>query len=145
MSAWGRQMSRAWRAGTTSLRYVTAPLDEARTFAGPVRLRIHASAPAASFDLAAQLADVAPDGRWELLANGILRVTDGDADAEHVVELGSTAAMIAAGHRIGLLLAASDFPRFDLNPTATAAGGTTISVQHTALRPSRLVLGLLPD
>ncbi len=127
------------------LAYLSAPLDRARTVIGPVQLRVYATAPVSSFDIAAQLADVAPDGRWELLVNGILRVRDGDATTERVVELGSTAATIPPGHRIGLLLAASDFPRFDLNPTASAAGGTAIAIQHTAMRPSRLVLPVLPD
>jgi putative CocE/NonD family hydrolase len=128
-----------------TLAYLSAPFDRARTVIGPVELRVYATAPVSSFDLAAQLADVAPGGRWELLVNGILRVRDGDATTERIVELGSTAATIPPGHRIGLLLAASDFPRFDLNPTASDAGGTAIAIEHTALRPSRLVLPILPD
>ncbi|HEV8402176.1 MAG TPA: CocE/NonD family hydrolase [Candidatus Limnocylindrales bacterium] len=127
------------------LAYQSGPLGEARTIIGPVRLTVHATATAQSFDLAAQLADVGPDGRWELLVSGIQRVRDGDSATERIVELGSTAATIPPGHRIGLLLAASDFPRFDLNPAATAAGGTTIAVEHATLRPSRLVLSMLPD
>jgi putative CocE/NonD family hydrolase len=128
-----------------TLAYLSAPFDRARTVIGPVELRVYATAPVSSFDLAAQLADVAPGGRWELLVNGILRVRDGDATTERIVDLGSTAATIPPGHRIGLLLAASDFPRFDLNPTASDAGGTAIAIEHTALRPSRLVLPILPD
>jgi hypothetical protein len=127
------------------LTYLSAPLQEDRTIVGPVQLVVHATAPEASFDIAAHLADVGPDGRWELLVNGILRTRGGDGRTERIVALGSTATTIAAGHRIGLLVAGSDFPRFDLNPTVAAAGETTIAVDHSALRPSRLVLPLLPD
>ena len=60
-----------------------------------------------------------------------------------VVELGSTAAVLDRGHRVGLTIAASDFPRFDLNPVAAAAGRMTGWIGHAAERPSRLILPVL--
>ena len=53
------------------LSYESEPLDRPLTVIGPVQLRVRASASVASFDLAAQLADVHPSGRRELLTAGV--------------------------------------------------------------------------
>lgn len=126
--------------------YLSPVLDRPMTIVGPVELRLHAwsrDEAAVGFDVVAHLADVAPTGRAELLTTGVLRVPAHAAEQELVVDMAGTAATIAAGHAIRLDLAASDFPRFDLNPGAVAAGGVSISVGRSPSRPSRLILPVL--
>jgi putative CocE/NonD family hydrolase len=130
-------------ARTDVLVYESAPLERPVTIIGPVRLRIHATSALASFDIVGHLADIGPDGHAELLTGGILRVVPDRSDEERIVDLGATAAVIPEGHRVGLVLAASDFPRFDLNPASAAAGSSSTEIHHSALRPSRLILPLL--
>lgn len=122
--------------------YESEPLAEAVELAGAVALVVHLSSSAPDTDVTGALCDVAPDGRAELLTDGILRArwrgspiadpgrsgsTPGPAERteprplrpgavhELRVDLGATAHRFAAGHRIRLEVASSNFPRFDRN------------------------------
>jgi putative CocE/NonD family hydrolase len=130
---------------------------------GPVVAVLQVSSSATDTDFTAKLVDVAPDGRAENLADGILRARYRDSLSapsplvpeqvyEVTVDLVATAAVIAAGHRIRLEVSSSNFPRFDRN---TNTGGVIATegeadlrqavnrVHHTQVRPSRLVLPVI--
>lgn len=116
--------------------YTSPPLAEPLTIMGCVRADVCAHADAASFDLCVKLVDVDPSGRAVNLADGVRRTRSGcrGPDAETVeVEIGSVAVVIGPGHRIRLEIAASNWPRLELNP----AGATRITVDPAR---SRLVL-----
>lgn len=105
----------------------------------------------------------APDGRAELVTDGILRaryrnsrsapalLDPGDV-VKLEIELGATSYVFPAGHRIRLEVSSSSFPRFDRN---TNTGGPIAAeriedavaarnvVHHRAGAPSHLVLPLL--
>ncbi|MFI6601940.1 CocE/NonD family hydrolase [Nonomuraea sp. NPDC050536] len=110
------------------LRYQTEPLTAAVEVAGPVELVARVSTSATAADVTAKLIDVHPDGRAELLIDGIARVSD---TGETRVELGEIANRFLPGHRIRVDVAGSNFPRFARNPHK----GTT-----TVHAPSYLVL-----
>jgi putative CocE/NonD family hydrolase len=138
--------------------FTSALLDGDIDVVGAVRAALHVSTDAPDTDWVVKLCDVWPDGRAVGVCDGILRARyangmDGaqpvpPAEVREVeVDLWSTAMRFRTGHRIGVLVTSSDFPRYDRNPNT---GGTSAdsaelrvarqTVHHDAVRPSRVVL-----
>ena len=112
---------------TDVLCYTSEPLARPLTVIGSVVAIVHLGSDAPDTDLVARLVDVHPDGRAELILEGILRARYrmGLDDPQPLpraelvelrIELGPTANVFLAGHRLRLDLAGSSFPRFDVNP-----------------------------
>lgn len=131
--------------------YTTARLVEPVTVIGPVTLVLYASSSIVDTDFTAKLVDVWPDGRAEILCDGIVRARFRDSLTdprpltpgrvhEVRIDVGPTAAVFRRGHRIRLEVAGSNFPRFDLNPRGRAVN----QVHHSRTHPSHLVLPILP-
>ena len=142
--------------------YASAPLTEAIEVTGEVRLTLWAATSAPDTDFTAKLVDIAPDGERRNLCDGIIRaryrlgtdiarpITPGEP-TEYVIELWSTSNLFRVGHRIGLEVSSSNFPRFDrnLNTGGDLATGTEMqpamqTIFHNAARPSRLLLPIVP-
>ncbi|WP_327097589.1 CocE/NonD family hydrolase [Nocardia vinacea] len=143
--------------------YTSEPLERPLEVTGPVRARLHISSSAVDTDFTATLVDVHPDGRSELVCDGILRCRyrHSTTRAEFLVpgrvyeievDLVATAYVFAAGHRLRLDVSSSNFPKFDRNPNAAVpvadAGHAdlvvaTNTVWHDSTRPSRLVLPVI--
>lgn len=140
--------------------YTSEPLARPLDVIGTVEAVLHVASSALDTDVTAKLVDVHPDGRAEILTDGILRLRyrRSLADPEPLepgrveeirVLVGSTANRFLPGHRIRLDIAGSNFPRFDVN---TNTGGVIASetmeeavpainrVFHDSARPSRLLL-----
>jgi putative CocE/NonD family hydrolase len=124
------------------LTYVTEPLERDTEVIGPIELVLHASSSAPDTDFTGKLVDVHPDGRAEILTDGILRARYRDSPSEPRplapgevyelrIDLWATANVFRAGHQIRLDVASSNFPRFDRN---TNTGGTIAREGHAALR-----------
>jgi putative CocE/NonD family hydrolase len=143
--------------------FTGAPLADDLEVTGPVELVLFASSSALDTDFTAKLVDVSPDGRAELVTDGILRARYRESLSrpqllkpgevyEFLIELGATSRVFPAGHRIRLDISSSNFPRFDRN---TNSGGTIAAdgsddlvvalnrVFHDGQHPSRLVLPLI--
>jgi uncharacterized protein len=140
--------------------FTSARLERPLGVIGSVSLVLHASSSAPDTDFVARLVDVHPDGRAEILTEGILRARYREGlDAprrlphEELVELtidvGPIANVFLTGHRVRLDIASSSFPRFDVNPQTggepASAGPDDLSVArntvaHDRAHPSRLVL-----
>jgi putative CocE/NonD family hydrolase len=126
------------------------PLPGGLTAIGWVTADLHVATTTNDIDVVAKLIDVQPDGRAELVTDGILRGSQRRPGAptplplegvERIsLEMGATAHYFPHGHRIRVEIAASNFPRFDLNPEATAQGGSTLRVFLDAGRPSQIRL-----
>lgn len=121
------------------LSYTSAPLSEPLAVAGRVEVVLHASSSARDTDFTANVIDVYPGGRAELLCGGVLRVRyrDGlDAPAplvpgivyRLVIDCGWTANVFPPGHRVRVDVSSSSFPRFDPNQNNA---GPSIAVQPT--------------
>lgn len=142
--------------------YQTPPLAEDVEVTGPVLLHLWAATTAADTDFTAKLVDVYPDGYTRNLTDGIIRaryrqgtdaprpITPGEA-TEYTIELWSTSNLFRRGHRIGLEVSSSNFPRFDrnLNTGGDIASDTTMrpaiqTIFHDQEHPSRLVLPIVP-
>ena len=139
--------------------YRSQSLDQSLQVAGNVTLELWASSSAEDCDWTGRLVDVDADGRALGITDGILRARyrHGDQAAAlkpdqvecFTVDLGNTSHVFAAGHRVGLQVASSNFPRFDRNPqclvvpvTATAADMVPArqSVMRGGTHASRLLL-----
>jgi hypothetical protein len=147
------------------LAYRSAPLDRRLEIAGTVRLVLHASTSARDTDWTARLVDVQPDGRAIGVVDGILRARFRNGlEAEELlepgrvyrfeVEVGDTCLVLEPGHRLGLQVSSSNFPRFDRNPNTGGAGAEATpgdlrparqAVFHDAERASYLLLPINPS
>ncbi|WP_433274538.1 CocE/NonD family hydrolase [Actinosynnema sp. CS-041913] len=151
---------RAVRDRHDVLCFTTPVLDAPREVTGHVRLVLHVSSSAADTDFTGKLVDIHPDGRAILLCEGIQRVRYRSSlrrpaalrpneVVELVVDMCATSNVFLPGHRIGLEVASSNFPRYDRNTGTGRAiafdSGTDVvaalnTVHNGLSKPSRLVL-----
>jgi putative CocE/NonD family hydrolase len=115
--------------------YTSDPLASDLTVMGAVRAHVAFASTADEADVAVKLVDVHPDGRAMLVVDSIRHVSATPGTPSQVaVEVGSTAQTFAAGHRIRVEIASSNFPRFGLSPAGTQ------TVHHGGRTESRLEL-----
>jgi putative CocE/NonD family hydrolase len=140
--------------------YTSEPLTHPLEVIGPVKLILYVSSSAPDTDFTGKLVDVYPDGRAELVTDGILRARYRESMASPVrlkvgqvyeieIDLRSTATVFRRHHRVRLEVSSSNFPRFDRNTNTggiiAAEGAADLvpavnRVHHCAGYPSRLVL-----
>jgi hypothetical protein len=121
-------------------------------------MRLYASSDRYDTDFTAKLVDIYPNGRRMLIADGILMarhrlgydtsvlLNPGEI-YEFNIDLWPTAYVFPAGHKIGLAVSSSNWPRFRANPNVPEPIGhetdTLIAqntVYHDASHPSALIL-----
>jgi putative CocE/NonD family hydrolase len=108
--------------------YSSAPLKHDLTVIGPITVQFWAASSAMDTDFTAKLVDVRPDGFaanvLDRIVNAGLRngsksslspIKPGEAYL-YRLELGDTALVMKAGHRIRLEISSSNFPHFARNP-----------------------------
>lgn len=141
--------------------YSTPPLTDDLEVTGPVRLELFARSSAVDTDFTAKLVDVGPDGFAQNLTEGIIRARyrNSQEKAELMkpgetykfnVDLWATSNVFRKGHRIGLEISSSNFPRFDRNMNtgedlahAQRPLSATNTVLHDAGHPSVLILPII--
>jgi putative CocE/NonD family hydrolase len=142
--------------------YVTEPLSEEIEVTGPIRVELYASSSAQDTDFMAKLVDVWPSGFAQRLCDGMVRARFREGmDRPTLIEPGkvyrytidcwNTAQVFKVGHRIGLEIASSAFPKFDRNLNTGAPLGITTEmvvaeqrIFHDAEHPSAVVLPIIP-
>lgn len=134
------------------LSYSTHPLSQAVEITGPVKARLWVSSSAPVTDFVVALCDVFPDGRVNLIQDGILRTSEVHSFIPHVptsldIDLWSTAYRVAPGHRLRVEVTSSDFNRYDRNPNTAAPFGRESSpvvahqgILHDRKHPSAIEL-----
>lgn len=143
--------------------YTTEPLTRPVEVTGYTELVLSVSSSATDTDFTGKLVDVYPDGRAEILTDGILRaryrrpenkptlLEIGDLYELHI-DIGATANVFQTGHRIRLEVSSSNFPRFDRNSNTGGMIATEHEadfqsainrVYHTAAHPSYLILPII--
>lgn len=111
------------------LKFSTGVLDAPLEITGAVEVRLFVSTDAADTDFTAKLVDIYPDGREILMLDNIqrLKLRNGFTKAdplpagevgELVVDLWSISLIFDVGHRIGLQVSSSNYPRFEKNPNS---------------------------
>jgi putative CocE/NonD family hydrolase len=142
--------------------YSSEPLSEPMEVTGPIKARLFVSTSAVDTDFTAKLVDVDPEGKAWNICDGIarLRYRDSDTDLrlatpgevyELEIDLGVTSNLFLTGHRLRLEVSSSNFPRFDRNLNTAGEPGTESAgvvaqqtVWHDAVRPSQLILPIIP-
>ena len=140
--------------------YRTAPLECPLEITGPITVKLYAASSAVDTDFTAKLVDVYPDGRVYNLADGIIRasfrngqkrerITPGQA-YEYTIDLWATSNLFQAGHRIGLEISSSNFPRFDRNLNTGKPGAQSAemvparqTILHDESHPSHVILPVI--
>lgn len=147
---------------TDLLVFATLPLQQDTEVTGPVMLRLWAQTTAVDTDFTGKLVDIFPDGTVRNLTEGIIRaryrngtdkevfLTPGEV-VEYAIDLWSTANVFKTGHRIGLEVSSSNFPRFARNQNTGGVLGQESdlipalqTISHDAEHPSRLILPIVP-
>jgi uncharacterized protein len=106
--------------------FTTEPFEAPLEVTGPIKAIFYVSVDAPDTDITASLLDVYPDGRAELLADGILRLRYRDSYSHPVlmkpneiseisVDLSATSNVFRPHHRLRLHVTSSNFPRYDRN------------------------------
>jgi putative CocE/NonD family hydrolase len=144
--------------------YTTLPLDRDTEVTGPIWVHLWATSSAPDTDFVARLVDVYPDGRSINLTDGIVRARYRDSPMggpasliepgrlyEYAIDLWATSNVFKAGHRIGLQVTSSCFPRWDRNPNTGLAFGADAELRvahqeilHDQAHPSHVRLPLIP-
>lgn len=142
--------------------YTTEPLASDVEVTGPVELKLFISSSAVDTDFTATLTDVHPDGRAIHICEGIRGVTfrqsleeptpiEPGKVYELTISLWETSMLFKAGHRIRLEVSSSNFPRYARNQNTGLPLGTSSlvkeadqTVYHDAVRPSHLILPVIP-
>ncbi|MCA9877737.1 MAG: CocE/NonD family hydrolase, partial [Thermomicrobiales bacterium] len=142
--------------------YATPPLASDVEVTGPISLTLWASTSAPDTDFTGKLVDIYPDGYVRNLTDGIIRARYKDGTdqarpitpnepAEYTINLWPTSNLFKAGHRIGLEVSSSNFPRFDRNLNTGHELGQDAEMQpavqtifHDSDHPSKLTLPIVP-
>jgi hypothetical protein len=142
--------------------FSTYQLDTPIEVTGPVRVVLYASTSARDTDFTAKLVDVHPDGFAQNLCEGIVRAryresttdptfVEPDEIMELEIDLWATSNLFKAGHRIRVEIASASFPKYARNfnteedPLRATTGGLARQrIYHDALRPSRIILPIIP-
>jgi putative CocE/NonD family hydrolase len=142
--------------------YQTAPLEEDLEITGPIRLELFASSSAVDTDFMAKLVDVHPSGFAQRLCDGMVRarfregmvnpsLIEPGVIYRYEIDLWNTSQVFFKGHRIGLEVASSAFPKYDrnLNSGEDLATGVRMlpadqAVYHDREHPSALILPVIP-
>ena len=142
--------------------YTSEPLAADAELSGPITVTLYVSSDVKDTDVTAKLIDVQPDGTAYNLDETIQRLRYRDGDNKQVwLEKGkvykvtltpmNTSNLFAAGHKIRLEVAGSNFPRFDrnLNTGGNNYDETTLVIAHTQIHhspqyPSTITLTVVP-
>ncbi|WP_405177238.1 CocE/NonD family hydrolase [Nocardia sp. NBC_01377] len=121
------------------VRFTTPPLEHDMEVTGAVAATLYGTTTAPGADWTVKLVDVWPDGREMNVLDSIRRSSSDDV--VHEVDLVATSQVFAAGHRIRVEIAGSNYPRFDLHPSLKEGEQTLF---HDAGRPSFITLPVMP-
>ena len=140
------------------LAYYSEPMEEPLEVTGLLKLVLFAASSARDTDFTAKLMDVAPGGDARLLSDGVIRarfrngldrpelLTPGEP-VRYEIDLWHTSNEFQPGHRIGVAISSSNFPRLTRNLNTggdNARDSDYISADqtifHDSARPSHLIL-----
>jgi putative CocE/NonD family hydrolase len=152
----GPMDNRSLEARRDVLAYTSGPLPADLDVIGPVRLALYVRSSATHTDFFGRLCDVHPDGRSINIYDGLLRIAPGvgqrqaDGSLRIEVDMWATAQRFKRGHRLRLLVASAQHPRWarNLNTGEPAATSTRMiaaeqTIYHDAAHPSALIVPIV--
>ena len=130
--------------------FQTEPLSEDVEVTGRLWANMYLADVENGRDVCLRLVDVWPSGEHYLIAEGVSHVTPHKAYESNpkdprlvIVDLWSTSMVFAKGHKIGVLLSASNYPAYDLGFNPDEGKGTAFSVYFSKKYPSSLALPIM--
>ncbi len=135
---------------TDVISFTSDELSRPMPIVGAVVAQITMAVDGTDADISVRLSDVYPDGTSFLILDGVARMSLPSPYAmprevtpnrfyRIPVQLGHTAYIVGEGHKLRVALAASNHPRFELNPTlAEADGPVELRISLGADNPSSL-------
>jgi len=148
------------------LRFQTPVLEEDVVVAGHIEMELYVSTDALDTDFIVKLVDIYPDGYEALILDYPIRtrfrngqrtedvdlMTPGEVE-KLTINMWSTAQTFEKGHRLGVHVSSSNFPRFAVNPnngaalddTTTPAKIANNTIYFDAQRPSAIVLPVVTE
>ncbi|MFC1479510.1 CocE/NonD family hydrolase [Planctomycetota bacterium] len=145
------------------LLYLSEPMTEPLEVTGPLQLVLYAASSAADTDFTGKLMDIAPDGDARILTDGVVRaryrngidkpefLASGEV-VKYEIDLWFTSNEFQPGHRIGLAVSSSNFPRFNRNLNTGGDNERDSDFQtadqiifHDKEHPSHLVLPVVRE
>jgi len=148
------------------LRFQTEELQEDVIVAGHIDMELYVSTDALDTDFVVKLVDIYPDGYEALILDYPLRTRFRNGqNAEDVklmtpgavekltINMWSTAQTFEKGHRIGVQISSSNYPRFAVNPNngaalddlSTPARIASNTIYFDAQRPSAIILPVVTE
>ncbi len=114
------------------LYFASAPLTAQLDVTGTPQAGLWVSTDAPEADFIVRIADIHPDGYAMILSEGQMRTRGA---GEYVIELSSISKLFAPGHRIGMFIMSSSFPKLESLPAKSRN-----TVYHEATKSSWLEL-----
>ena len=142
--------------------YTTEPLKEEVEVTGPVRVDLYSSSSVLDTDFMAKLVDIWPSGFVQRLCDGMVRarfregmdrpsLIEPEKIYQFSIDCWNTCQVFKTGHRIGLEISSSAFPKFDRNLNTGAPLGITTEmaiaeqrIYHDGEHQSAVVLPIIP-
>ena len=143
--------------------YTSVPLTHDLAVVGPVKVKFWAKTSARDTDFTAKFVDVHPDGFAQNVLDRIVRARyrlgsnlppsfiQPEKPYEYTIDLGNTAIVLKAGHRIRLEISSSNFPHYarNLNTGSGFADDANIviarqTIMHNPGHPSYIELPIAP-
>ncbi len=143
--------------------YVSDPMEEALTFAGPLSATLYAATSAKDTDWFVRLMEVEADGKVFMLAEGKIRarfrssmqnpqLLEPGKVYDYAIDLWQTGITIPKGNRLRVEVASASFPLFSRNlntgghnETETDYVAAEQAIYHDAEHPSHIVLPVIAD
>lgn len=143
---WGPMDQRPVERRPDVLTYTTEVLKEDLEVTGTVLAQLFVETSAPDTDFTAKLVDIFPSGESRNLTDGILRLRyrEGMDKAifakageiyEITIDAGVTSNVFLAGHRLGVEISSSNFPKYDRNPNS----GRLIAVEKNWLTAEQTI------
>ncbi len=128
--------------------FFTEPLQEDIEVTGRLWANIYVGDLEKEQDVCLRLVDVWPTGEHYLIAEGATHVPRKEYTSKDpqlvIVDLWSTSMVFAKGHKVGLLVSASNYPAYDLS-FAPNEKGTAFSIHLSKKYPSSLALPIMKE
>ena len=144
------------------LKFESSVLDAPLEVTGRINAKLYVSTDAPDTDFTAKLVDIYPDGREILIQDGIrrLKFRNGYQGAEPLpagkvagldIDLWTTSIIFNKGHKIGVQVSSSNYPRFEKNPNSgdDFPSESNLHVAHNTVHisseyPSAVILPVRP-
>ena len=141
--------------------YLTEPLDEDIEVTGPIRVTLYAASSAVDTDFMVKLVDAWPTGFVQRVCDSMVRTRfrDGmdkpsliepEQIYKYTIDCWYTSQVFKQGHRVGLEVSSSAFPKYDRNLNTGAPLGKTSEmvvahqwIYHDESYPSMLMLPII--